>query len=154
MNYPDYPNNPIVNQEFTLPSGITMKWDGEKWKVVPIPSDDTLRQDLAVEDSTVSIAGITAADLVNKVVVRSKSLQEVADTFTGVNGEITVVTDAEGKARSLRLHDGATVGGLPISGDGAQLTNTTTMDKILPARFSAVTLTKVANNNWVMSNIP
>jgi hypothetical protein len=64
MNYPDYPNNPTVNQEFTLPSGITMKWDGEKWKVVPIPSDDTLRQDLAAEDSTVLVGGIKAAVLV------------------------------------------------------------------------------------------
>lgn len=45
---------------------------------------------------------------------RRKGTLNQHDAFTGVNGEITVVTDSTGKAQSLRLHDAVTVGGLPI----------------------------------------
>jgi hypothetical protein len=88
---------------------------------------------------------LTVNDLNGQVITNNATTQSV------------VVSDALNAV--AQLFDRITViqygvGDTYITVTGAQLTNTTTMDKILPARFSAVTLTKVANNNWVMSNIP
>lgn len=59
MGLPNYPNNPLVNQDFALPNGTTMRWDGEKWKALS-SADMDLRAQLAIAESQVSVAGLHA----------------------------------------------------------------------------------------------
>lgn len=48
--------------------------------------------------------------------IRRKGNKVQHDAFVGANAEITVLMNEDGKASELRLHDGETLGGLPISG--------------------------------------
>ena len=61
------------------------------------------------------------------------------NVFTGANAEVTVVTDESGNALSLRLHDGTTVGGIPVAGDG-QVTTAASFGALIGAELSPYTV--------------
>lgn len=52
--------------------------------------------------------------------------------FAGLNGELTAVLDETGKAKSLRLHDGVTLGGKIIAGEGAASQEIVTLEEFDP----------------------
>lgn len=61
MALPDFPNNPTLNEQFTVGTNI-YQWDGEKWKALS-NADNSLRSQLADVDSTVLVGGVEAKDL-------------------------------------------------------------------------------------------
>lgn len=64
MVLPNYPNNPTLNEQFTVGTNI-YQWDGEKWKALS-NADNSLRTQLADVDSTVLVGGVEAGNLVKK----------------------------------------------------------------------------------------
>lgn len=66
MALPDFPNNPTLNEQFTVGTNI-YRWDGEKWKALS-NADNSLRSQLADVDSTVLVGGVEAKDLVDREV--------------------------------------------------------------------------------------
>jgi hypothetical protein len=80
-------------------------------------------------------------------------------TFTGAQGEVTVVTDDY----SLRVHDGVTAGGVPISGSGGggaiedvfyQSAQTLTANVTITANYNAMATGPIAIDDGVTLTIP
>ncbi len=64
MSLPNYPSTPTDGQEYTLPSGVIMKWDATTgvWRALA-NADASFRSEIAAVDSTVLVGGAQAKDL-------------------------------------------------------------------------------------------
>lgn len=65
MSLPNYPSTPTDGQEYTLPSGVIMKWDAATgvWRALA-NADASFRSEIAAVDSTVLVGGVEAKDVV------------------------------------------------------------------------------------------
>jgi hypothetical protein len=92
--------------------------------------------------TTAATETLTANDLNAQVITNSATAQSVV-----VSDALNAVAQLFDRITVIQYGAGVT----SITVTGVQLTNTTSAAKPLAARYSAVTLTKVANNNWIVS---
>lgn len=114
MALPDFPNNPTLNEQFTVGTNI-YQWDGEKWKALS-NADNSLRTQLADVESTVLVGGVEAGIIANNV----KYLESYSDLV--VSGDWTAAFNAA--YLDLVAQGGGTleipVGEFLVSGNGIE----------------------------------
>lgn len=83
MSLPDYPNNPTLNMTFTLPSGVTMRWDGEKWKGLS-----------SVDTNTLGQLAVLTREYVNTTTYTITPSKHLHHLYFTQNSDITIIVNA------------------------------------------------------------